>query len=152
MAPLLTTTTLLSLLFALASAQLRLDVQKNFDVQDKQLKARQLALRRRALSRREDSVLVGLTNDEVEGLYFANITVGTPGQTLGVQIDTGSSDVWVPSSTASICQDVREGGCLLGSCEFYIPVPRARWDERVGKSTMLILEQSPSLNRALSMM
>ena len=150
MAPLLTTTTLLSLLFALASAQLRLDVQKNFDVQDKQLKARQIA--RRGLSERADSVLVGLTNDEVEGLYFANITVGTPGQTLGVQIDTGSSDVWVPSSTASICQDVREGGCLLGSCEFYIPVPRARWDERVGKSTMLILEQSPSLNRALSMM
>jgi Eukaryotic aspartyl protease len=150
MAPLLTTTTLLSLLFALASAQLRLDVQKNFDAQDKQLKARQIA--RRGLSERADSVLVGLTNDEVEGLYFANITVGTPGQTLGVQIDTGSSDVWVPSSTASICQDVREGGCLLGSCEFYIPVPRARWDERVGKSTMLILEQSPSLNRALSMM
>ena len=150
MAPLLTTTTLLSLLFALTSAQLRLDVQKNFDAQDKQLKARQL--QRRSLSKRADSVLVGLTNDEVEGLYFANITVGTPGQTLGVQIDTGSSDVWVPSSTASICQDVREGGCLLGSCEFYIPVPRARWDERVGKSTMLILEQSPSLNRALSMM
>lgn len=122
MAPLLTTTTLLSLLFALASAQLRLDVQKNFDVQDKQLKARQLA--RRGLSKRADSVLAGLTNDEVQGLYFANITVGTPGQTLGVQIDTGSSDVWVPSSTASICQDVREGGCLLGSCEFYIPVPR----------------------------
>jgi hypothetical protein len=150
MAPLLTTTTLLSLLFALASAQLRLDVQKNFDAQDKQLKARQIA--RRGLSERADSVLVGLTNDEVEGLYFANITVGTPGQTLGVQIDTGSSDVWVPSSTASICQDVREGGCLLGSCEFYIPVPRARWDERVGKSALLILEQSPSLNRALSMM
>jgi hypothetical protein len=136
MAPLLTTTTLFSLLFALASAQLRLDVQKNFDAQDKQLKARRLA--RRGLSERADSVLVGLTNDEVEGLYFANITVGTPGQSLGVQIDTGSSDVWVPSSTAGFCQDVREGGCPLGTCEFYVPVPRTRWDERVGKSAMLI--------------
>jgi hypothetical protein len=150
MAPLLTTTTLLSLLCALASAQLRLDVQKNFDAQDKQLKARQLA--RRGLSKRADSVLAGLTNDEVEGLYFANITVGTPGQTLGVQIDTGSSDVWVPSSTARICEDAREGGCPLGSCEFYIPVPRTRWDEQVRKSTMLIFEQSASLARAHSMM
>jgi len=95
MAPLLTTTTLLSLLFALASAQLRLDVQKNFDAQDKQLKARQIA--RRGLSERADSVLVGLTNDEVEGLYFANITVGTPGQTLGVQIDTGRPGGRLPS-------------------------------------------------------
>jgi hypothetical protein len=129
MAPLLTTTTLLSLFFALASAQLRLDVQKNFDAQDKQLKARQLA--RRGISKRADSVLAGLTNDEVEGLYFANVTVGTPGQTLGLQIDTGSSDVWVPSSTARFCEEAREGGCPLGSCEFYIPVPRTRWDERV---------------------
>jgi hypothetical protein len=118
MAPLLATTTLLSLLFALASAQIRLGVQKNFDVQTKQLKARQLALRRRSIYGRADTVTASLTNDEVEGLYFANVTVGTPGQNLGLQIDTGSSDIWVPSSTAQICLNRREGGCPLGTCEF----------------------------------
>lgn len=31
--------------------------------------------------------------------YLINITVGTPGQQLGVTLDTGSSDLWIPSAT-----------------------------------------------------
>jgi hypothetical protein len=42
--------------------------------------------------------------------------VGTPAQSLSVQIDTGSSDVWIPSSQASICSDEKDGGCPGGSC------------------------------------
>ena len=143
MAPLLSTTTLVSLLLAVASAQIQFDIQKNFDIQTKQLKARQLALQRRGIYARADTVTAGLSNDKTEGLYFVNITVGTPGQSLGLQIDTGSSDVWVPASTAPICLDARQGGCLLGSCECDLllhAVPRPRWDERVGKRAMLTLK------------
>lgn len=39
-----------------------------------------------------------------EYLYYANVTVGTPGQMLSLQIDTGSSDVWMTATGDSFCQ------------------------------------------------
>lgn len=54
-----------------------------------------------SLRRRQGTVLETLTNGEL--LYIANVTVGTPGQALSLQIDTGSSDVWMSSSSASLC-------------------------------------------------
>jgi hypothetical protein len=43
--------------------------------------------------------------------YFLNISVGTPGQLQAVQLDTGSSDLFVTSSTAAYCQtNACEGG------------------------------------------
>lgn len=67
---------------------------------------------------RRQTVTAQLQNAEQAGLYAVNITVGTPPQDLIVQLDTGSSDLWVPAASASICQDVREsGGCAGGSCE-----------------------------------
>lgn len=42
-------------------------------------------------------------------VYFLNISVGTPGQLQTVSLDTGSSDLFVTSSTAAYCQ--------INSCE-----------------------------------
>lgn len=46
--------------------------------------------------------------------YLADFTVGTPPQKVVLVIDTWSSDVWMPSSSADGC--VR-GGCLGKSCK-----------------------------------
>ena len=59
-----------------------------------------------------------LGNDLFDGLYYVNVSVGTPAQDLALQIDTGSSDTWIPSSDAPICRSRRAGGCPGGSCEF----------------------------------
>lgn len=38
-----------------------------------------------------------------ETLYFANISLGTPAQSLRLTIDTGSSDLWCNSATSRLC-------------------------------------------------
>jgi hypothetical protein len=37
--------------------------------------------------------------------YYLNLSVGTPSQPQTVTLDTGSSDLWVTSSTAAYCQN-----------------------------------------------
>lgn len=57
-----------------------------------------------------------IANNKGEGGYFATVTIGSPGQALIMQLDTASSDSWVPYSGAPICE-VISAGCDLGSCK-----------------------------------
>ena len=47
---------------------------------------------------------VSQTLDNYRSLYFANITLGTPPQSLRMHLDTGSSDLWCNSPQSSLCQ------------------------------------------------
>lgn len=67
---------------------------------------------RSRLARRSGSHAVTLGNDVQDGLYYVNASVGTPAQTVQLQIDTGSSDTWMFDPTA--CSEVQ---CLGYSCK-----------------------------------
>jgi hypothetical protein len=47
------------------------------------------------LRRRASSVAATLYNAQGDLLYLVNATVGTPPQHFSLQLDTGSSDIWV---------------------------------------------------------
>jgi hypothetical protein len=84
----------------LASSTFRVYIIKNRDVEVSQL------------LRCDSSVTAALTNGK--SLYYVNVTVGTPGQSVALQIDTGSSDVWMLSVSSPGC--VSEA-CIDGSCK-----------------------------------
>jgi hypothetical protein len=56
------------------------------------------------------------TLDNLETLYFANASLGTPAQNFRLHIDTGSSDLWVNAKTSSLCQ---QGGNQCGDSGTY---------------------------------
>jgi hypothetical protein len=60
---------------------------------------------------------VSETLDNEETLYFANITLGTPAQSLRLHIDTGSSDLWVNVANSSLCSSGRQTSCIGGIFE-----------------------------------
>ncbi|KAL8932191.1 MAG: hypothetical protein Q9216_006931 [Gyalolechia sp. 2 TL-2023] len=55
------------------------------------------------LQRRDGTVLTSLDNN-ADLQYLANISIGTPPQDFIVQLDTGSSDLWIPSARSDLCQ------------------------------------------------
>ncbi|KAM7193896.1 Aspartic peptidase domain containing protein [Rhypophila sp. PSN 637] len=67
------------------------------------------------LGKRASTYEEAVSNEEMKGGYFASCTLGTPPQDLTLQLDTGSSDIWVPESTAQVCR--KSGGCTFGSCK-----------------------------------
>lgn len=93
-----------SLLSLTAAGTIQMNIIKNREVEQANLQKR-------------GTVTALLGNARNFGLYYANATVGTPPQEVSLQIDTGSSDVWVPSVNAKLCQDQAEGGCYGGPCE-----------------------------------
>jgi Eukaryotic aspartyl protease len=73
-----------------------------FDIQRKNTKrsANRDLNRLRRLTKRDP---LQVTLDNEQALYFANVTMGTPAQSLRLDIDTGSSDIWANSATSSLC-------------------------------------------------
>jgi len=57
----------------------------------------------KALRRRAGSVSADL--DNLQLMYTTNVSIGTPPVYFGVTLDTGSSDLWVPSSNSAICKN-----------------------------------------------
>lgn len=70
---------------------------------------------KRPLGRRADTIVEAIENDRHQGAYMADVKVGTPLQTLTLQLDTGSSDTWVVYTGSEICT---RGECDDGSCEY----------------------------------
>jgi hypothetical protein len=55
------------------------------------------------LTRRAAAVTTELYNAQHDLLYLVNISVGTPPQSLQLQLDTGSSDIWLPWANSQPC-------------------------------------------------
>lgn len=67
----------------------------------------------RRLRKRANTVSVDISNEDV--FYLINITVGSPPQPIGVQLDTGSADLWIPAANSDICTQDQQDCQLLGA-------------------------------------
>jgi Eukaryotic aspartyl protease len=73
------------------------------DIERRQLPPNEVVARdRRRHTKRQSTVEETLDNEDT--LYFANLTLGTPPQSLRLHLDTGSSDLWVNVPESSLCQ------------------------------------------------
>jgi hypothetical protein len=103
---------LLAALIAPSLAVITLPIKRGEDFSADTLEARNLF--------RRAPITSSLLNNRT--LYQAEVTVGTPPQTFSLQIDTGSSDVYVIDKAADQCisaavQASAQGGCFGGTCK-----------------------------------
>ncbi|MCJ1287903.1 hypothetical protein MMC26_007255 [Xylographa opegraphella] len=61
----------------------------------------------------EPAVIQVVLNNSPGFGYYANVSVGTPAQSVTLQIDTGSSNLWVNSATSTFCSTADH--CAYGS-------------------------------------
>jgi hypothetical protein len=61
-----------------------------------------------------------LPQDGAYTRYYANVTIGEPGQNIQLHVDTGSSDVWVIAKDAEVNPPAFEfpKGTPGGTCEY----------------------------------
>lgn len=97
---------------ALAQAQV-----VEWNIQHRRLDAPHSDLTRRAKATFEEII----QNGKGAMGYLAQVSVGNPPQNITLQLDTGSSDIWVPWSGATACD--RDKSCDFGSCMLYSLVP-----------------------------
>ncbi|KAF9027617.1 acid protease [Hymenopellis radicata] len=55
------------------------------------------------IQKRAGSASIQVIDQNQDASYFASVNIGTPGQTLNVILDTGSSDLWVADSSCVTC-------------------------------------------------
>ena len=58
--------------------------------------------RQTSLDKRAGTIAASLENNET--LYVVNVNIGTPPQSVQMQLGTGTSDVWVTNASAAYCQ------------------------------------------------
>ncbi|KAH8116621.1 acid protease [Phellopilus nigrolimitatus] len=56
-----------------------------------------------SLKKRGSTANIQTTNQQSDSSYFAPLTIGTPGQSFNVILDTGSSDLWVAGTACTEC-------------------------------------------------
>jgi hypothetical protein len=65
--------------------------------------------------KRRGSSSAPVYNAQGDLLYLVNATVGNPPQSMQLQLDTGSSDVWLPYSQSQPCSSATANRCLEGA-------------------------------------